>query len=141
MDSLFYFSISKLKFTIMEQFAAKANKYILQEENIAARKGNTETKDRAEGSTARDRRQYDNSRQDDTRDQGYRKNNGRYHHYPMYKDFTALTKPVHEIFNVAECRSILPPPVPMRNGGGRRFNKDEFCDYHKQAGHSTEMCY
>ena len=29
----------------------------------------------------------------------------------------------------------------MRNGGGRRFNKEEFCDYHKQAGHSTDKCY
>ena len=59
----------------------------------------------------------------------------------MYKDFTALTKPVQEIFNIAERRGILPPPVPMRNGGGRRFNKEEFCDYHKQAGHSTDKCY
>ena len=125
----------------MEQFAAKADKYILQEENIAARKGIVEKKDRAEGSNQRDRRQFDSSRQEDTRDQGYRKNKGRYHHYPMYKDFTALTKPAHEIFNVAERRGILPPPVPMRNGGGRWFNKDEFCDYHKQVGHSTEKCY
>ena len=117
-DSTFYLSVSKLKFTTMEQFATKADKYILQEENIAAQKGNIEKKDRAEGSTQRDQHQYDNLRQDDTRDQGYRKNKGRYHYYPMYKDFTALTKPIHEIFNVAERRGILPPPVPMRNGGG-----------------------
>ena len=54
-DSTFYLSVSKLKFTTMEQFAAKADKYILQEENIAARKGSTDKKDRAEGSTQRDR--------------------------------------------------------------------------------------
>ena len=35
-DSAFYFSMSKLKFTTIEQFIANADKYILQEENIAA---------------------------------------------------------------------------------------------------------
>ena len=49
-DSAFYLSVSKLKFTTMEQFAAKADKYILQEENIAARKGVVEKKNRVEGS-------------------------------------------------------------------------------------------
>ena len=66
----------------MEQFVAKANKYILQEENIVARKDIGEKKDHAEGSRQRDRRKFDSSRQDDT--QGYRKNKGRYHHYLIY---------------------------------------------------------
>ena len=79
-DSTFYLSVSKLKFTTMEQFAAKADKYILQEENIVTWKGLTGKKDRVEGSGQRDRRSYDNSRQEDTRDPGYRKNEGRYHH-------------------------------------------------------------
>ena len=59
----------------------------------------------------------------------------------MYKDFTLLTKPVHEIFNVAEWRGILPPLVPMKNDEGHKFNNDEFCEYHKQKGHSTQRCY
>ena len=29
----------------------------------------------------------------------------------------------------------------MKNGGGRKFNNDEFCDYHKQKRHSTQKCY
>ena len=49
-DSPFYLSVSKLKFITMEQFAAKVDKYILQEENIVARKGTTDRKDRFEGS-------------------------------------------------------------------------------------------
>ena len=49
-DSPFYLSVSKLKFTTIEQFAAKADKYILQEENIVARKDTGEKKDRTEGS-------------------------------------------------------------------------------------------
>ena len=53
-DSTFYLFVSKLKFITMEQFTAKADKYILQEENIAARKGYIEKKDRAEGSVQRD---------------------------------------------------------------------------------------
>ena len=36
MESPFYLSVSKLKFTTIEQFIAKVDKYILQEENIAA---------------------------------------------------------------------------------------------------------
>ena len=61
-DSPFYLSVSKLKFTTMEQFVAKADKYILQEENIAARKGISEKRDRAEGSQQKDRRSFDNFR-------------------------------------------------------------------------------
>ena len=45
----FYLSVSKLKFTTMEQFVEKADKYILQEENIAARKDTGEKKDCVEG--------------------------------------------------------------------------------------------
>ena len=36
--SPFYLSVSKLKFTTMEQLATKVDKYILQEENIVAQK-------------------------------------------------------------------------------------------------------
>ena len=54
-DSAFYLSVSKLKFTTMEQFAAKADKYILQEENIAAQKNTGDKKGRYEGSGQRDR--------------------------------------------------------------------------------------
>ena len=39
-NSSFHLSITKLKFVSMEQFIAKAEKYILQEENLAARKNN-----------------------------------------------------------------------------------------------------
>ena len=49
-ESSFYLSISKLKFTTMEQFIAKVDKYILQEENIVARKGTTDRKDHFKGS-------------------------------------------------------------------------------------------
>ena len=49
----------------------------------------------------------------------------------MYKDFTVLTKPVHEIFVVAEHKGILPPPVAMKSEGGQRFDNNEFCEYHK----------
>ena len=67
-DSLFYLSISKLKFTTMEQFAAKADKYILQEKNIVARKGTTDKKDCSEGFNQRDRHNFDSLRPDNTRD-------------------------------------------------------------------------
>ena len=69
-ESPFYLSMSKLKFTMMEQFAAKVNKYILQEENIATRKGMMDRKDHSKRSGQRDRRSFDTSRPDDTRDQG-----------------------------------------------------------------------
>ena len=36
----FHLSITKLKFISMEQFIAKVEKYILQEENLATRKNN-----------------------------------------------------------------------------------------------------
>ena len=72
-DNAFYLSVSKLKFTTMEQFTAKADKYILQEENIAAQNRYTKKIDWAEGSAQRDRRQYDSSRQDDTWEKDYRK--------------------------------------------------------------------
>ena len=79
-NSLFYLSVSKLNFITMEQFAAKVNKYTLQEENIAARKGISKRRDRAEGSQQKDRRNSDNFRPDDRRDRGGK---GRYHHYPL----------------------------------------------------------
>ena len=50
----------------------------------------------------------------------------------MYKDFAVLTKPVHEIFTVIEWKGILPPPAAMKNSGGRNFDNNEFCKYHKQ---------
>ena len=56
----------------------------------------------------------------------------------MYKDFTTLTKPV---FSIDEKKGILPPLVVMRIGGGRKFNNDEFYEYHKQRGYSTQKCY
>ena len=59
----------------------------------------------------------------------------------MYKDFIALKKPIHEIFSVTKRKGILPPPVAMKNGGGRKFDNNEFYDYHKQRGHSTQKCY
>ena len=37
-NSPFHLSITKLKFISMEQFIAKVEKYILQEENMVARK-------------------------------------------------------------------------------------------------------
>ena len=54
----------------------------------------------------------------------------------MYKDFTALTKPIHEVFFVADRKGILPSPVATR-----RFNNDELCKYYKQKFHSTQECY
>ena len=39
-NSPFHLSITKLKFISMERFIAKAEKYILQEENLVARKNN-----------------------------------------------------------------------------------------------------
>ena len=51
-NSPFHLSITKLKFISMEQFIAKAEKYILQEENLAARKNNGDVnyQDKAETS-------------------------------------------------------------------------------------------
>ena len=43
-NSPFHLSITKLKFVSMEQFIAKAEKYILQEESLAARKNNGDDK-------------------------------------------------------------------------------------------------
>ena len=37
-NNTFFHSTSKIKFVLMEQFAAKAEKYIMQEENIETRK-------------------------------------------------------------------------------------------------------
>ena len=71
---------------------------------------------------------YDSPRPDDLRDQGYKKNQGRYHQYPMYKDFTILIKLVYEVFSIVKKRGILPPPVAMKTGGGRRFDSNEFYD-------------
>ena len=45
LDSPFYLSVSRLKFTTMEQFTTKANKYILQEENVATQKYTREKKE------------------------------------------------------------------------------------------------
>ena len=129
----------------MEQFIAKAKKYILQEENLAARKNNGDVnyQDKAETSRQgfekngwnRDRSDRDRSDHDrfdeDKENWGYKKQKSKYHHYPMYKDFTALTRPVHEVFYSIERKnkSILPPPRPMKMSG-RKFNLKEYCDYH-----------
>ena len=66
----------------------------------------------------------------------------RYHHYPMYKDFTALTKPVQEVFYSIERKNknILPPPRPMKMSR-KRFNPEEYCDYHQSKGHPTKDCW
>ena len=60
----------------------------------------------------------------------------------MYKDFTTLTKPVHEVFYSIERKNtnILPPLRPMKMSG-RKFNSDEYCDYHQSKGHSTKDCW
>ena len=51
-NSPFHLSITKLKFISMEQFIVKVEKYILQEENLAARKNNGDVnyQDKAETS-------------------------------------------------------------------------------------------
>ena len=51
-NSPFHLSITELKFISIEQFIAKAEKYILQEENLAARKNNGDVnyQDKAETS-------------------------------------------------------------------------------------------
>ena len=58
----------------------------------------------------------------------------------MYKDFMALTKPVHEVFVVVEQRGILPPLIPMRGNRGYKFDNNALCEYHKQKG-PTKRCY
>ena len=77
----------------MEQFVAKAEKYILQEESLAARKNNGD--DKAETSRQgskkngwnRDRSDRDRF-DDDKENRGYKKHKSKYHHHPLYKDFT-----------------------------------------------------
>ena len=51
-NSPFHLSITNFKFISMEQFIAKAEKYILQEENLAARKvnGNENTQEKSKSS-------------------------------------------------------------------------------------------
>ena len=60
----------------------------------------------------------------------------------MYKDFTVLTRPVHEVFYSIERKdkSILPPPHPMKMSR-RKFNSEEYCDYHQSKGHPTKDCW
>ena len=52
-NSPFYLSIMKLKFISMEQFIAKADKYILQKENLAAWKSNGDGNYQEKGKTSR----------------------------------------------------------------------------------------
>ena len=104
----FHLSITKLKFISMEQFIAKVEKHILQEENLAARKsnGSDNLQEKSESSHHgakrsnfyrdwsnrdwNDRDRFD----DDKENRGFRKKKSKYHYYPMYKDFTTLTKHV-----------------------------------------------
>ena len=60
----------------------------------------------------------------------------------MYKDFTTLTKPVQKVFYLIERKNknILPRPRPMKMSG-RKFNSEEYCDYHQCKGHPTKDCW
>ena len=125
-NSPFHLSITKLKFILMEQFIVKVEKYILQEENLVARKvnGNENTQEKGESSHQGVKRNNfyrdwskrdwnDRDRSDDDKDnRGFRKKKSRYHHYSMYKDFTALIKPVQEVFYSIKRKNknILPLP-------------------------------
>ena len=82
-----------------------------------------------------------NRSDEDKENRGFKKKKSRYHHYPMYKDVTALTKPVHEVFYSIERKNknILPPPRPMKMSG-RKFNSKEYCGYHQSKGHPTKDC-
>ena len=101
-DSPFFNSISKSQLIAMEELRQKAEKYVLQEENINARWEN-EGKAKSTQGEQSNRGNKGQSREDKQRDL-------RRKHFPLYHEFTPLRKPLHEVYLVMEGSRILPPP-------------------------------
>jgi len=132
-DSAFFNSISKNRLTTMEEFREKAEKYVLQEESINARKEN-EYKAKSTRGESSNQGDKGHGRGDKGRDRDLKRK-----YFLVFNEYTALRKPPHEILMEIKDSGLLPTPPQMRPNPWRK-ESNEYCKYHKAKGHDTSNC-
>ncbi|XP_015966136.1 uncharacterized protein LOC107489881 [Arachis duranensis] len=56
-----------------------------------------------------------------------------------FTNYTPLTLPIMEVYQLIAEKGILSKPRPLKDRTGR--NKSLYCDYHKGYGHQTQDCF
>ncbi|XP_058111314.1 uncharacterized protein LOC131254342 [Magnolia sinica] len=137
-DKPFLASLDKNPPETLAEFMIRLDKYADAEETWNFREAIQNAKTTAKGSAKNEVDSAGGKKRKDDRKSDERKSSTRPDR--MFSTYTPLNKPREQVLMEIKSEGFVSWPNKLRSNPNRR-NKDKYCHYHRNHGHSTSDCY